>query len=110
MERTGIVCKSREPGIDTNRRQVAGILALCLVIVPFVVTSYGAPLVQRSETKTEMAAAKFPKLVAEYLQDLHSRHPALAAASGIHAWDGDLEDYSAQAISAESAAIKAFQA
>jgi hypothetical protein len=114
MERTGIACKSSEQRIDTNatatRRQVAGILALFLVISPLVGTSYGAPPVQRSETKTEMAAAKFPKLVAEYLQDLHSRHPTLAAASGIHAWDGDLEDYSAQAISAESAAIKAFQA
>ncbi|MEK6287566.1 MAG: DUF885 domain-containing protein [Acidobacteriota bacterium] len=56
-----------------------------------------------------MAAAKFPKLVAEYLLDLHSRHPTLAAASGIHAWDGHLEDYSAGAIAAEISAIKAFQ-
>ena len=57
-----------------------------------------------------MAAAKFPKLVAEYLLDLHSRHPTLAAASGIHAWDGQLEDYGIQAIAAEISAIKAFQA
>ncbi|MEK6325597.1 MAG: DUF885 domain-containing protein [Acidobacteriota bacterium] len=56
-----------------------------------------------------MAAAKFPKLVAEYLLDLHSRHPTLAAASGIHAWDGQLEDYSLGAIAAEISAIKAFQ-
>jgi len=57
-----------------------------------------------------MAAAKFPKLVQEYLQDLHSRHPALAAATGIHTWDAQLEDYSGQAISAEASAIKGFQA
>jgi hypothetical protein len=35
---------------------------------------------QRTESENEMAAAKFPRLVAEYLQDLHSRHPTLAAA------------------------------
>ena len=34
----------------------------------------------------------------------------LAAASGLHAWDGQLEDYSSLALSAESNAIKAFQA
>ncbi|HWN98721.1 MAG TPA: DUF885 domain-containing protein [Blastocatellia bacterium] len=57
-----------------------------------------------------MAAADFPKIVEEYLQDLQSRHPSLAAASGIHAWDGLLEDYSPIAISNEIAAIKRFQA
>jgi len=57
-----------------------------------------------------MAAAKFPQLVNEYLQDLHSRHPTLAAGSGIHAWDGHLEDYSAAAIAAEISAIRGFQA
>lgn len=64
----------------------------------------------RTESKSEMAAAKFPALVAEYLRDLHSRHPALAASSGIHTWDSQLEDYSAPEISAEIAAIKTFQA
>lgn len=34
----------------------------------------------------------------------------LAAASGIHAWDGQLEDYSSLALSAESNAIRSFQA
>ena len=56
-----------------------------------------------------MAAAKFPKLVQEYLQDLHARHPTVAAASGIHTWDAQLEDFSAAAIAAEILAIKAFQ-
>src|SRR6185295_19029234 len=52
----------------------------------------------------------YPKLVEEYLLDLHSRHPNLAAASGIHAWDGQLEDYSPIAISNEISAIKRYQA
>jgi len=56
-----------------------------------------------------MAAAKFPALVAEYLRDLHARHPSLAAASGLHVWDSQLEDYSSLAISAEISAIKSFQ-
>jgi uncharacterized protein (DUF885 family) len=68
-----------------------------------------AAAAQKSESQSEMAAAKFPRLVSEYLQDLHSRHPALAAASGIHTWDGQLEDYGSQAISAEISAIKGFQ-
>ncbi|MEW6128881.1 MAG: DUF885 domain-containing protein [Acidobacteriota bacterium] len=66
-------------------------------------------LAQKTEDKTAMAAADFPKFVDEYLSDLHSRHPALAAASGIHAWDGGLEDYSYTGINAEVSAIKKFQ-
>jgi uncharacterized protein (DUF885 family) len=65
---------------------------------------------QQSAAKNEMAAAEFPKLVEDYLLDLHSRHPNLAAASGIHAWDGQLEDYSPLAIANEISAIKRFQA
>lgn len=84
-------------------------LALVLFAQVFAFSSSAAPLIQKSESKTEMAAAKFPGLVSEYLQDLHSRHPAVAAGSGIHTWDGQLEDYSAQAIGAEISAIKAFQ-
>lgn len=65
---------------------------------------------QQSAARNQMAAADFPKLVEEYLLDLHARHPNLAAASGIHAWDGQLEDYSPLAIANEIAAIKRFQA
>lgn len=56
-----------------------------------------------------MAAADFPKFIEEYLLDLHSRHPSLAAASGLHAWDMQLEDYSPVALGAEISAIKKFQ-
>jgi uncharacterized protein (DUF885 family) len=65
---------------------------------------------QKTEDKSAVAAADFPKFVDEYMTDLYARHPNLAAATGIHAWDGQLEDYSAQAIAAEVAAIKKFQA
>jgi uncharacterized protein (DUF885 family) len=56
-----------------------------------------------------MSAANFPKFVDEYMLDLYARHPSLAAATGLHAWEGQLEDYSAVAISAEISAIKRFQ-
>jgi len=64
---------------------------------------------QKTEDRSAMAAADFPKFADDYMLDLYSRHPNLAAATGIHAWDGQLEDYSAQAITAEVAAIKKFQ-
>jgi uncharacterized protein (DUF885 family) len=87
--------------------QWSATLVLFTLVLAF--SSSGASLFQKSESKTEMAAAKFPSLVNEYLQDLHSRHPAAAAGSGIHTWDGQLEDYSVQAIGAEISAIKGFQ-
>src|SRR4030095_11340954 len=52
-----------------------GGVALCALLLAQTLASYAGPLSQRTESKTEMAAAKFPKLVAEYLRDLHSRHP-----------------------------------
>jgi uncharacterized protein (DUF885 family) len=88
-------------------RTAAFFVSALLLVQAFA--SYAATLSQRNESKTEVAAAKFPKLVADYLLDLHSRHPTLAAASGIHAWDDQLEDFSSVALSAESNAIKAFQ-
>src|ERR1044071_4960907 len=89
------------------RRQIAIILTAILLcgVLPLAKVSYA----QKSEFKTEMAASKFPKLVAEYLNDLPARHPTLAASSGLHAWDGQLEDFSFQALSAEINAIKTFQ-
>lgn len=57
-----------------------------------------------------MAAGDFPKLISEYLADLYSRHPTLAATSGLHTWDAKLEDFSRGALSEESQTIKRFQA
>jgi uncharacterized protein (DUF885 family) len=64
---------------------------------------------QNIENKSAIAAAGYPKLVEEYIEDLYSRHPNIAAASGLHAWEGQLEDYSGQAIADEISAIKKFQ-
>jgi uncharacterized protein (DUF885 family) len=90
-----------------SRRLLAAVLCCSVVVVPFAnARDVGA---QQSAAKNEMAAADFPKLVKEYLLDLHARHPNLAAASGIHAWDGQLEDFSPLAIANEIAAIKRFQ-
>lgn len=94
----------RRPSLRSTAAFAVGALLLLQVF-----GSHAAPLFQRDESKNEMAAARFPKLVAEYLHDLHSRHPVLAAASGLHSWDGELEDYSSTALSAETNAIKAFQ-
>jgi uncharacterized protein (DUF885 family) len=84
------------------------IFAFCLLPFAFLLLSFPA-FAQKTEDQTSMAAADFPKFVEEYLLDYHSRHPSLAAASGIHAWDAQLEDYSSEAINAEISAIKKFQ-
>lgn len=86
----------------------AAVLCCTFLVLPVVLPRGVAA--QQSTAKSEMAAADFPKLVEEYLLDLHSRHPNLAAASGIHAWDGQLEDYSPLAIANEVATIRRFQA
>ncbi|MFY9609286.1 MAG: DUF885 domain-containing protein [Blastocatellia bacterium] len=99
----GVVAQA--PGLG---RLLAAVLCSGFLVFPF-----GFPrgvAAQQSAAKNEMAAADFPRLVEEYLLDLHSRHPNLAAASGIHAWDGQLEDFSPLAIAQEIAAIKRFQA
>jgi len=97
----------------TNRKLK---LRLRLLVITILISSFGLPfvssegyVVQKSQQKNEVAAADFPALVSDYLTDLHSRHPMLAAASGIHAWDGRLEDMSAAAIIDEISAIKRFQ-
>lgn len=66
-------------------------------------------MIQKTEDKSAMAAVDFQKLVSDYLSDLHARYPSIAFASGLHAWDSQLEDLSSAAISDEVAAIKRFQ-
>jgi len=86
-----------------------------LLIIIILFASLASPslnqlvMAQKTQDKSDLAAADFPKLVTDYLLDLHSRHPSVAAASGIHAWDGQLEDYSGAALAAETDAIKKFQ-
>jgi len=43
----------------------------------------------------------FPALVDDYLEQFSLRHPSIAAGNGLHAHDGDLEDFSAGAIAVE---------
>lgn len=124
MNESRIECKGKEvkrndsrgvaPSMLRSHEQTLVLLLICSVVFAGYLPSSSLTLsraaaAQKRESENEMAAAKFPKLVAEYLQDLHSRHPALAAASGIHTWDAQLEDYSGPAIAAEISAIKAFQ-
>src|SRR5262249_49203388 len=50
----------------------------------------------------------FKKAVEGYLQDFHSRHPTLALCSGLHDWDGCLEDMSREALAEEARMVRAF--
>lgn len=84
-------------------------LFLPLACITLISSFPARPSLQNREHKTAMAGVEFQKLAAEYLDDLHSRHPTLAAASGIHAWDGRLENMSASALADEAAAIKRFR-
>src|SRR5262249_11160777 len=86
------------------------IAALLIFSIVFSTLALVQRKVQDGETKSELAAAAFPALVREYIDDLHGRHPMLAASSGIHTWDDLLEDFSPTALAAETAAIKHFQA
>lgn len=90
------------------RRQTAFFLLIAISVLIVSSSNLPSPLAQNRENKTEMAGVEFRKLAAEYLDDLHSRHPSLAAASGIHAWDGRLDDLSGPAVVEEVAAIKRF--
>ncbi len=54
-------------------------------------------------------SGRFPKLVDEYLDQLSRRHPSIAAGNGIHDHDDGLEDFSAGAIAAEVAWLRAFR-
>lgn len=88
-----------------RRAGIASFLIVSLFLFPFSFTK----AMQKTEDRVAMAATDFPRLVDEYMTDLYARHPNAAAATGLHAWDGQLEDYSSSAISAEVSAIKKFQ-
>jgi uncharacterized protein (DUF885 family) len=51
----------------------------------------------------------FSALVDEYLDRFAARHPSIAAGNGIHSHDASLEDFSAAAIAAEVAWLRAFR-
>jgi len=89
----------------------SGAAFLVFILTFFLISAAfpSAAIMQKDEDKSAIAAAGFPKLADEYLNDLYLRHPTAAAASGLHAWDGLLEDYSTAAINDEIATIKKFQ-
>jgi uncharacterized protein (DUF885 family) len=91
-------------------RVVRGV-STALVIVAVLTASSGMDHNKSQKNEKKSAGSQeFARLVDDYLNDLHSRHPAQAATSGIHTWDAGLDDLSHQAVSAEVAAIKKFQA
>jgi uncharacterized protein (DUF885 family) len=59
----------------------------------------------RSSARTE----SFATVADDYLDALHRRRPYSAAATGVHAYDDDLEDFSAPAMAAEADEIRALQ-
>ena len=95
---------SRRFGLK-RQTAISCLLTFAFCFLPLAV----AGNMQNIENKSAIAAAGYPKLVEEYIEDLYSRHPNIAAASGLHAWEGQLEDYSGQAIADEISAIKKFQ-
>jgi uncharacterized protein (DUF885 family) len=102
--------EERAGGGGQKRRACARLIIILVLLSLMGFPNLNQPVTaQQTQDKSDLAAADFPKLVNDYLLDLHARHPALAAASGIHAWDGRLEDYSSGAMAAEIDAIKRFQ-
>src|SRR5215216_2736525 len=91
------------------RSGVSYLLTSAFCLSPFAVSITAYPMQQKTENKNAVAAASFPAIVAAYIEDLYMRHPNIASASGLHAWEGRLEDYSSQGISDEISAIKKFQ-
>src|SRR5215467_8529718 len=65
----GCKMKNRTGKSVHSLRQVLGVLVIMAVAL---VGFKGPALAQKSEDKSEMAAADFPRLVADYLNDMHS--------------------------------------
>ena len=55
------------------------------------------------------ATPQFSVMVDEYLDQFARHHPSIAAGNGIHAHDGELEDFSARAVAAEVEWLRAFR-
>jgi uncharacterized protein (DUF885 family) len=61
------------------------------------------------ERPAAKSAPAFAAMVDEYLDQFAARHPSIAAGNGIHSHDATLEDFSASAIGAEVAWLRAFR-
>jgi uncharacterized protein (DUF885 family) len=102
-----VAAKRAKKAMRPCLRSVAAVPAIIALLTFFLGMDSGF---QKNGKKNTGGSEEFARLVGDYLSDLHSRHPAQAAASGIHTWDANLDDLSHQAISAEVAALKKFQA
>jgi hypothetical protein len=100
---------ARGTALTRSGAHIGKAFVLCaFLLLPHVPIVF-APATSKYRVEDRDSRAKFPRLVAEYPAIALSRHPALAAASGLHA-GRTTEDYSALALSAESNALRAFQA
>jgi len=93
-------------GRDGSARCIVLLLICCMGSTNFRLVRSS----QDNESRNDFSPAMFKSLAREYIDDLHSRHPMLAAWSGNHSWDGRLEDFSPAAVSDEISTIKRFQA
>ncbi len=80
---------------------------LALAVTAVVVCALACDRVPASSSATP--APQFAALVDEYLDQFARRHPSIAAGNGIHAHDGELEDFSAPAIAAEIDWLRGFR-
>ncbi len=80
---------------------------LALVVTAVIVCALACDRVPAPGSATP--APRFAALVDEYLDQFARRHPSIAAGNGIHTHDGELEDFSAPAIAAEVAWLRAFR-
>ena len=86
---------------------LARVLALAVAAVGVGVCAVACDRVPASSRATP--APQFAALVDEYLDQFARRHPSIAAGNGIHAHDGELEDFSAPAIAAEIDWLRGFR-
>ena len=59
-----------------------------------------------ADESRQQSAQAFDALVTDYLEETYRFHPGLASFVGVHSYDGELEDYSADSIRAEIENIK----
>ena len=73
----------------------------------FIALSFACDRLPASSSATP--EPQFAALVDEYLDQFALRHPSIAAGNGIHAHDGELEDFAAPAIAAEIEWLRGFR-
>jgi uncharacterized protein (DUF885 family) len=86
---------------------LARVLALAVAAVGVGVCAVACDRVPASSHASP--APQFAALVDEYLDQFARRHPSIAAGNGLHAHDGELEDFSAPAIAAEIDWLRGFR-